>query len=153
MSIEKCNNDISIFKHLLGESFVSSMILYLDYHPTHPYLEIQCLNFMINIYYKNDTGKIYIIRISKERGFIIHFIWSRYLNYSISLTIIKGGLNGTCMNRYTCKSKNEFNNAIHNIKNDDNDLNEIHYYLKSIDKDFIHKYMIIIEYCFDLMGG
>jgi hypothetical protein len=193
--LEIYNNDLSMFKHLVGKSFVSSQIKYfimnnhslpedqlidkehifeitdkidLPYiHHKHcPVLIIECSNYIIKISYRHNLKLAYIgmIRIEYKKDILIIYLpkfnnnifknknkYRMHLRDHLDCPLSKNDFIKTIV----CIENNKYNDPIHRRFWDDqfHDLNKINDLLKSIDDDFPQKYMMLVRYCFNLMGG
>jgi hypothetical protein len=159
-SIEKYNDDLSIVKHLFGESFIYSKIIFgdentdpmmihignkINYPLTNklcvvipPLLEIQYSNYNIEINYatkRSSTVTQNIILSSRKYK----------LGLSREIMLLNGAENIRIINPIL--------KTITLIENDRPLANEANNFLKSIDANFIGKYTTLIRCCFDLMGG
>jgi hypothetical protein len=159
-SVKKYNDDMLMFEYLLGELFVSTDI---SFDRESPRLKIQGLNFTIRICYE----------YSKSHDMHITYIYFYQQNYKICFRhkyetlhrqqfsdpdherIVEPYIISLSQNNQFYGQDfvtiNELNNGIKN-KNK-KVLNKIYYNLKSIDIDLPQKYALLIEYCFDFMGG
>jgi hypothetical protein len=161
-SIQKYNNDLSMVKYLFGESFVSSKITFFERNHGEmemtipivnkiigppitscvipPYLIIQYLKFTFTFVYCSKQSTINKITLYCD-GCTLHF----YLNGVVLDGDDHRNAHSFCPLPETIELIEKNSHLYYS--------NRINNYLKSIDDNFIDKYMTLIRYCFDLMGG
>jgi hypothetical protein len=136
INIQKFDDDLLIFKHLLGESFISSDILCCG---NNSMLTMECLDFTIKIQfiYHSTPYSVNAVRIFKKNEYGICVCNQPYLS-KFSVSWIFHNVDNVW--DQDCTSKNELIDVLENS-------------FMNINKDIIQKYISIIMCCFNLMGG